>query len=97
MPCSSLILGWPGLAVIALSCPALFKERDGADGPLDDLGLTGRIIGFLANELVSFITGNHNAILSLVACIKNGLITPGITDSLTLIGKKQISIVKSKR
>ena len=84
-----------GLGCIAQSCPALFEE-DESGKQVGDLGFTGRIVGFLVNELVPCITGQHDAIISLVACIKNGSIAPEIIDSLTLLGKKKIKIVKSK-
>jgi hypothetical protein len=88
-----------GLAVIAQACPELFKKKKGGDdvGPEDDLGFIGRIVGFLVNELVLCIAGNHNALASLVGCIKNGGISPEIIDSLTALGKEPLKMLKSKR
>ena len=86
-----------GLAVIAQSCPLLFQQSQADNNPEQDLGFTSRIIGFLVNELLSCISGHQDDLQRLVTCIREGTITTAITDSLTLLAKKGVKMVESKK
>jgi hypothetical protein len=87
------------LSVIAQALPILSvqEKSKGGGNQEDSKGFIGRIVGFLVNEMVTCIMGNHPALVSLVACIKNGVISPEIVDSLTALRKKALHLVESKR
>ena len=87
-----------GLAIIAQSIHASLNARDKEKGiPEEEFHFLGRINGFLLNELVSFIEGNHKSLVNLVVCIREGEISAEIIDSLTGLRKKELNLVLSKR
>jgi hypothetical protein len=83
-----------GLAVIAQAMPALSRSRG---HEVTARILVGRIVGFLVNEMVTCIKGNHASLNNLVACIKKGEISPEIIDSLTVLRKKSLDLLEPKK
>jgi hypothetical protein len=78
-------------ALPVLSTPGRFDEAD------IDLEFISRIIGFLVNELVSCIRGEHKALRDLVSGIHDGEISPEIVAALTTFRKMSLHLVTSKR
>eukprot|EP00980_Cylindrotheca_fusiformis_P029587 scaffold23542_cov147-Cylindrotheca_fusiformis.AAC.2 len=81
-----------GLAVIAqsLSAPPDTDHSVGA-------GFIQRIVGFLLNQLLPCIKGNHQVLQSLVVCVENGTVEPAVIDALTELRKQNVQLVDSKR
>jgi hypothetical protein len=85
------------LATIAQACSTFSKDGETtlhASAP--DLTMITRIVGFLVEQLIGCIKGNHEALGNLVKCIKRGEITPEVIEGLTAMKKKSLTIVSSK-
>ncbi|KAL3918754.1 MAG: hypothetical protein SGILL_004085 [Bacillariaceae sp.] len=65
-------------------------------GTAPDLSAITQIIGFLVEQLIGCIKGTHEALGSLVKCIKKGEITPEVIEGLTAMKKKSLKIAPSK-
>jgi hypothetical protein len=86
-----------GLGVIAQSCATYSKQESEVAGlASEDLVLVTQIAAFLVSQLHDCITGSHEALASLVKCIKRGEITPEVIEALTTMKKKSLKISSSK-
>jgi hypothetical protein len=84
------------LSSIAQALPVL-SIPGGVDETGIDLEFISRIIGFLMNELVSCIRGEHKALRELVSGIHDGEISPEIVAALTTFRKMSLHLISSKR
>ncbi|KAG7342028.1 hypothetical protein IV203_007120 [Nitzschia inconspicua] len=85
-----------GLGIIAQSCATFFRTSAGAEVTTVDATLITQIVAFLLSQLNTCILGSHEALGSLVKCVKKGEITPEVIEALTAMKKKSLKISPSK-